>query len=124
LRRARELAPGRADAAVGLARLLVARGEREEALALVEPIAGNFQAEGLAARIRLEERGDPDLSAAWIALDAGDPAAGVDALLDALPSAGEARDDVRRAIVAVLDELGVEDPVARDARRRMAAALF
>ena len=38
--------------------------------------------------------------------------------------AGDHRDDVRRVIVAALDDLGVEHPLARDARRRLAAALY
>jgi putative thioredoxin len=31
---------------------------------------------------------------------------------------------VRRVVVGILDDLGVEHPVARDARRRLAAALY
>ena len=124
LRQALALQPGRADAAVPLARLLLARGEREEALAIAERVPGNFQAEGLAARIRLEDRGEPDLTAAWDALDAGERERAVDLLIDALPSADGAKDDIRQAVVAVLDELGVEHPLARDARRRLAAALY
>ena len=124
LRRALELQPGRADAAVPLARLLLARGERDEALAVVEHVHGDFQAEGLAARIRLEQRGEPDLAAAWEALDAGDTERGIDVLIGALPDADGAKDDIRQAVVAVLDELGVEHPLARDARRRLASALF
>ena len=42
----------------------------------------------------------------------------------ALPSADGAKDDLRQVVVAVLDELGVEHPLARDARRRLAAALY
>lgn len=123
LRRAVALEPARADAAVPLARLLLARGERDEARALIANAAG-FQAEGLAARLRLEERGEPDLSAAWSALDASDPETAVNALIEALPSADGAKDDIRQAVVAILDELGVEHPLARDARRRLAAALY
>ena len=124
LRRALELEPRRADAAVPLARLLLAKGERDEALKLVEAVPGNFQAEGLAARIRLEERGEPDLADAWRALDEGEHERAIDALLEALPAADGAKDDIRQAVVAVLDELGVEHPLARDARRRLAAALY
>jgi putative thioredoxin len=124
LRKALELDPRRADAAVPLARLLLTRGEREEALKLVEAVPGNFQAEGLAARIRLQERGEPDLTQAWDALDDSDPERAIDVLLEALPSADGAKDDIRQAVVAVLDELGVEHPLARDARRRLAAALY
>jgi len=124
LRRALELEPARADAALPLARLLLGRGERDEAQRLVENVPGDFQAQGLAARIRLEERGEPDLAAAFQALDRGDHEAAVDGLIGALPAADGAKDDIRQAVVAILDELGVEHPLARDARRRLAAALY
>ena len=124
LRRAIEVQPGRADVSVQLARLLLARGERDEALRIVDDVRGDFQAEGLAARIRLEQRTEPDLGDAWRALDAGDHARAIDVLLEALPNADGAKDDIRQAVVAVLDELGVEHPLARDARRRLAAALY
>jgi putative thioredoxin len=124
LRRAVELQPGRSDAAVPLARLLLARGEREDALAVVANVAGDFQAEGLRARIALEDADEPDLSTAFAALDAGELERGADLLIEALPSAGDAKDDVRRIVVAILDELGVEHPFARDARRRLASALY
>ncbi|HEV2814064.1 MAG TPA: tetratricopeptide repeat protein [Solirubrobacteraceae bacterium] len=124
LRRALELEPGRADAAVRLGKMLLARGERDEALKVLETVHGDFQAEGLAARIRLEQRGEPDLDDAWTALDAGDHERAIDVLIAALPNADGAKDDIRQAVVAVLDELGVEHPLARDARRRLAAALY
>jgi putative thioredoxin len=124
LRRALELSPGRADAAVPLARMLLARGERDAALEAIENVPGDFQAEGLQARLRLEDAGEPDLSEAFAALDAGDRERAVDLMLEALPNADGARDDVRRAIVAILDELGPEHPHARDARRRLATALY
>jgi putative thioredoxin len=124
LRRALELQPGRSDAAVPLARLLLARGEREAALAVAENVAGDFQAEGLRARITLEDAGEPDLQDAFSALDAGELERAADLLIEALPSADGAKDDVRRVIVAILDELGVEHPFARDARRRLANALY
>jgi putative thioredoxin len=124
LRRAVELAPGRSDAAVPLARLLLARGERDEALAVVENVAGDFQADGLRARLALEDAGEPDLKDAFAALDAGQLERAADLLIEALPSAGDAKDDVRRVVVAILDELGVEHPFARDARRRLASALY
>jgi putative thioredoxin len=124
LRRALELQPGRADAAVALARILLGRGERDEALRVAEQAPGNFQAEGIAARIRLEQRGEPDLADAWQALDRGDRERAIEVLIEALPAADGAKDDIRQAVVAVLDELGVEHPLARDARRRLAAALY
>jgi putative thioredoxin len=124
LRRALELEPANADARIALARLLLDRDERAEALQLAEGAPGNFQAEGLAARIRLEDRGEPDLQDAFAALDAGERERAVDLLIEALPAADGAKDDIRQAVVAVLDELGVDHPHARDARRRLAAALY
>jgi len=131
LRRAHELEPSRADAAVPLAKILKARGETDEALTVLARVPGSFAADGLAARIGLEaaarngaEPAVPDLSEAFAALDAGDVERGLDLLIGALPNADGARDDVRRVVVGVLDELGVEHPVARDARRRLASALY
>src|SRR5436305_8245238 len=42
LRRAVELAPGRAEAAVPLARLLLARGDRDAAGKVLSPVVGSF----------------------------------------------------------------------------------
>ena len=120
LRRALELEPGRADAAVPLAKLLLERGERDDALAVLEPVRESFQAEGLAARIRLEEA-HPE---AFAALDAGETERGLQLLIDAIPGSDGRRDDIRRAVVGVLDELGVESPVAREYRSRLARALY
>jgi putative thioredoxin len=124
LRRAVELEPHRADAAVPLARMALARGEEDAALELVREVPGSFAADGLAARIALNRRGEPDLSAAWAALDAGDHQAALDALIEALPGADGATDDVRRAVIGILDELGVEHPLSREYRRRLASALY
>jgi putative thioredoxin len=124
LRRALELEPNRADATLALAELLFRRGERDEALGLLGNVAGSFRADGLAARMRLEDQDAVDLDEAFRALDAGDHERALDLLIGAIPSADGLRDDVRRVVVAVLDELGVEHPLARDARRRLAAALY
>jgi putative thioredoxin len=124
LRRALELEPNRADAAVALAGLLHRRGDAEGAKALLENVAGSFAADGLAARIRLESADDVDLDEAFRALDEGERERAVELLLDAIASADGHKDDVRRVVVGILDELGVEHPVARDARRRLAAALY
>ena len=124
LRRALELEPGRADAAVPLARLLAARGEREQALELLGNVTGSFAADGLAARLRLEA--DPEVQAAFAALDGGELEQGLDSLIGAIPATADPdrRDDLRRSVVGVLDELGVEHPVARESRRKLAAALY
>jgi putative thioredoxin len=123
LRRALELEPGRADAAVPLARLLHERGEDDEALELLGNVAGSFAADGLAARIRLER--EPELRDAFAALDAGETERGLDTLIGAIPANGEdRREDLRRAVVGVLDDLGVEHPLARESRRKLASALY
>jgi putative thioredoxin len=121
LRRALELQPARIDAATELAKLLFADGRRDEARELVERLPG-FQAEGLAARLRLEELGEDE--DALQALDAGDVELALELLIAAMPSADGRKDDLRRVVVAELDRLGVEHPLARDARRRMATALY
>jgi putative thioredoxin len=41
-----------------------------------------------------------------------------------LPAADGARDDIRRVVIGILDELGVDDPLAREYRRRLASALY
>jgi putative thioredoxin len=128
LRQAVELEPSRADAAVPLAKLLHASGDDDEALELLARVPGSFAADGLAARIALERAdgalGALNLSEAFAALDSGDQQRGLDLLLQALPSADGARDDIRRVVVGVLDELGVEHPLARETRRRLASALY
>ena len=124
LRRALELEPARSDAGVALAGLLHARGDREGALAVLAEFPGSFAAEGLAARIRLED--DEALRDAFAALDAGELQRGLDALIAGIAATddGERRDDLRRAVVGVLDELGVEHPLARESRRKLASALY
>jgi putative thioredoxin len=124
LRRALELEPSRGDAAVALAQLLRQRGERDEALAVLANVTGSYAAEGLAARMRLED--DPALADAFAALDAGDQQRGLDALIAAIAATDDQdrRDDLRRAVVGVLDELGAEHPLARESRRKLASALY
>ena len=124
LRRALELDPGRADAAVPLARLLLGRGEADAAAAILEKVSGSFAADGLLARLALERRDMPELRDALAALDSGETERGLELLIDAIAAADGARDEIRRLVVGVLDELGVESELARAARRRLAAALY
>jgi putative thioredoxin len=125
LRRALELEPSRADAAVPLARLLIERGERDDAEQVLSNVSGSFAADGLAARLRLEPS-DADATAAFQALDAGETETGLDQLIAAIAANGDGdrREDLRRAVVGVLDELGVEHPLARESRRKLASALY
>jgi putative thioredoxin len=127
LREAVALEPSNAKAAVPLARILLGQGDSDGALALVRDVPGSFAADGLAARIALEARngsGIPDVAEALQALDAGDHERALDLLIGALPSADGSRDEIRRVVVGILDELGVDSPLARDGRRRLATALY
>ena len=130
LRRAVELEPARVDAALPLAKLLHARGELDQAAEILGGVPGDFAADGLAARIGLEralaagQDPAPDLREAFAALDADEPERGLDLLLNALPAADGYKDDLRRVIVGILDELGVDSELARASRRRLAVALY
>jgi putative thioredoxin len=125
LRRALELDAHRADAAAALARLLLRRGEPEEALRVVEPLAGaDFAASGLAARAELELASDPP-GQAFAAWDEGDHERALELLQDEVAGAvdAERRDLLRRVMVAIFTELGPDHPLAREHRRRLSAAL-
>ncbi len=122
LRRALELEPGRSDAAVPLARMLIARGEREEAGRVLDAVLGSFQADGLVARLKLEDAGL--FAEAFAALDRGEVEHGLDQLIAALGPEEAHREDLRRVIVGELDVLGPGDPLARSARGRLASALY
>jgi thioredoxin-like negative regulator of GroEL len=74
--------------------------------------------------MRLEDQDAVDLEAAFAAFDADDRERALELLIGAIPNANGYKDDVRRVVVAILDALGVDDPLARDARRRLAAALY
>ena len=122
LRRALELEPGRRDARVKLAQILFERGERDEALALVDGLHGDFAAEGLAARIRLEQHdgyGD-----AFRLLDEGRREQALDALIAAIPTADGLKDDIRRAVVGILAGYEQGDPTARSYRMKLSQALY
>ncbi|PZS12731.1 MAG: co-chaperone YbbN [Solirubrobacterales bacterium] len=136
LRRALELEPTRSDAAVPLARILHGRGEPAEALEILARVPASFTADGLVARVTLEraasapgqptpgQPGAPDLREAFAALDAGAHERALELLLGALSSSDGAREDIRRVIVGILDELGTEHPLAREYRRRLATTIY
>jgi putative thioredoxin len=131
LRRALELQSGRADAAVPLARLLHQRGQTDDALEILRGVPGSFAADGLAARIELERNAansdQDDLREAFAALDSGEHERALELLMQALAANGAAngsRDQLRKIVVGILDELGVDDPLARATRRQLASMLY
>jgi putative thioredoxin len=135
LRQALDLDQRNATAARKLGRLLLRRGDASEAAELLERFHGDFEAEGLAARARLTAEtssngvSSPDaeaLASAFAAWDAGD-LEGTLERLQALVHETEdpkRRDLLRRVMVAVFTELGADHPLAREHRRRLAAALI
>jgi putative thioredoxin len=117
--------PGNRDAALGLARILLDRGESEEARQLASPHRPDPEAERVLARLQVEGWADDAepgalgdakrLAAARRWRDA------LDGMLEAL---AENRDAAREAMVTVLAALGDEDPLVREYRRKLASALF
>jgi putative thioredoxin len=124
LRRAVEANPRHAGAATALARILLSRGENDAALELLEALPHDFTADGLRARAQLAAT-DTDLARAFEAWDAGNAANALEDLQEAFAAAsGEERDLIRQVMVAIFTELGAEDPLAREHRRRLSAALY
>ena len=120
LRRALEADPRHPVARPELARLMIQRGDSDEALELLGETAGDFVADGLAARARLAA--DETLRPAFEAWDRRDYREALERLQEVLAEP-ERRDDVRRMMVAIFTELGPQDELAREYRRRLAAAL-
>lgn len=132
LRRALELDARHTDAARKLGRLLVRRGDLAEARGLLEAFEHDYVASGLVARAALADSNgaaaDADsaarLAEAFAAWDAGDHAAALERLQDSIAAApDEQRDLLRRVMVAIFTELGPDDALAREHRRRLAATL-
>lgn len=102
-----ELAPGNEDAIVGLAELLVARGENTEALALLARIPETDRTRHVAAQARVQQP-DDDYDAT---------------LADLL---GRVRDDdeARQQFVDILELMGPHDPRTATYRKQLTARLF
>jgi putative thioredoxin len=125
LRRALAADPRNAHVAAALTRILLERGETEDALAVIEPFEHDFLGAGLAARARLTLAGEPDLSEAFEAWDRGDHATALEQLQSALESDGrKAQEQIRQVMVAIFTELGADHPLAREHRRRLSSVLY
>ena len=127
LRRAVELEPARADVRVQLARILLGDGREEEAIALLEAVEHDREADGLIARSELARDADAP-AVARLGLEAlvrGEHEAGLRSLLEAIPeTSGETRDRIRRVMVGTFGELGDANPLAMAMRKRLAASLY
>jgi putative thioredoxin len=132
LREAAVLEPNRADIAVALGKVRLARGAEDEALDAVANHEDDFAAAGIAARVHLSAAGIA--ADAFAALDRGDRDTALDALIEALGKAShgdsstdldaaELRELLHRAIIGILSEIDPADPTARAYRRKLATAL-
>jgi putative thioredoxin len=129
LRQALALDPHHAPSAIGLGRALLGRGEDDEALQLLRNFPHDFVADGLAARAELSAgengSGADELQAAFAAWDDGNPEEALEKLQAVLATerVPDRKDQLRRVMVAIFTELGADHPLAREHRRRLAAAL-
>jgi len=117
--------PDNREAVVGLARIVLDRGQLDEAEALVAPHRPDPEAERIQAAIEMrrwsEAPADGTLGHAKRLAATGDLAGGLAGMLQAL---AEDRDAARDAMVTVFTAVGDEEPLVGEYRRRLAAALF
>ena len=107
LRAVLEIDPANEDAIVGLAELLIARGESEEALALVARIPESDRTRRVAAKARLGVVTDDH-----------------DATLNDLLDKVKLDDDARQQYVDLLELMGPDDPRTAGYRRKLTQRLF
>ncbi|MFZ0667259.1 MAG: thioredoxin [Acidimicrobiales bacterium] len=112
IRRALELQPDHPQGVPALARILIAKGQAAEALAVLARIPENAETRQLAAEARLAEQ------------QVEVPAGGVDELLDRLLDRVKDDEEARQEFVDLLETLGSEDPRTSQYRKALAARLF
>jgi putative thioredoxin len=120
LRRALEIEPDLPAAVVGLAEILVGRGEAEEALGLLAKIPDVGEARRVAALARLAVAGT---SVAANANGAG-RGAELETHLDALLERVKSDDEARQEFVDLLETMDPSDPRRDQYRRALASRLF
>ena len=107
-RAALEIEPGNEDAIVGLAELLIARGENEQALQFLARIPDTERTRHTAAKARVHVAPDDDHDAA------------LTALLDRVKT----DEDARQQFVDLLELMGPLDPRTAGYRKQLTARLF
>lgn len=136
------LRPDHADAGTGLASLLIARGDAEEALIVLGKLVPSAEVDRLQAAARLSTVRDDDIPAleARLSQDPGDERArldlalslvgrgefepALDHMLRLVRDKGARKDEARVAMVDVFGVLGEDHPLTRAYRRQLASALF
>jgi len=139
-RAALEADPEHEGASIGVAGILLRRGDAEEARELLSRFPSSAEARRLIAEADIHDgagdldallaavEADPDDAEAVLALATAEAAAGRfgDALERSLRliSSGDARDAARDLMVKVFETLGGEHPLVREYRSRLASALY
>jgi putative thioredoxin len=141
-RQALEQVPDHAEAGTGLAALLIARGETDEALILLGKLPRSTEVERLEAAARVARNGalditelearlaaDPDDEAARLELGQalaanGEHEVALDHLLEVVRLGGQQRDAARQAMLDVFGILGDGHPLTTEYRRHLANELF
>ena len=108
LRQALEMDPANEDAIVALGELLVARGDTDEALALLSRIPETERTRHLAAMARLGTEPDDDH----------------DATLTTLLDQVKGDDEARQQFIDILELMGTQDPRTAEYRKQLTARLF
>ena len=127
-RDALEADPSNRAATLGLAELLIERGDGDEARGLLQPLVPDPDADRLLARLRV---------AGWASIDDGSPLAkakrmagegryreALDGLLGAVQYSPDDRDAARGAMLDLFSVLGEDEPLVHEYRSRLASALF
>lgn len=130
------------EAGTGLAALLIARGDTDEALIVLGKLSPTAEVERLQAAARLTSSQDSDIPAleARIEADPADEGARIelaqalaakaefepalDLLLKVVAAKGERMDDARQAMLDIFEIVGSSHPLAVTYRRELANALF
>jgi putative thioredoxin len=119
LRRALELEPALPAAVVGLAEMLVGRGEPAEALNLLAKIPDAGEARRVAALARLAMAGSPVAAASN-----GEAGQQLEERLDALLERVKTDNEARQELVDILETMDPADPRREQYRRALATRLF
>jgi putative thioredoxin len=120
LRRALELEPDLPGAVIGLAEILVGRGEPEEALSLLARIVDTAESRRVAALARLAIVGAPVPSAG----NETDGGAELEGLVESLLDRVRTDEEARQELVDLLETMDPSDPRREQYRRTLAARLF